>query len=155
MTLRTKDIMVTDFDLIHQDAPVSEAIDRILHGPTRKTGHKTISIMVVDDFRKLAGVVTMFDILYHLRPSFLNYGIEGTDMNWKGQLQVLIKGLKEKKVHQIMSTDVTGAEPDEHLMVLVDRMVKHRFRRLPVLDNGKPMGIVYISDVYDKLFTSF
>jgi CBS domain-containing protein len=147
--------MVTDFDVIHQDAPVSEAIDRILHGPTRKTGHKTISIMVVDDFRKLAGVVTMFDILYHLRPSFLNYGIEGTDMNWQGQLQALIKSLKEKKVHQIMSADITGAEPEEHLMVLVDRMVKHRFRRLPVLDNGKPMGIVYISDVYDKLFTSF
>lgn len=155
MTLLAKDIMVTDFDLIHQDAPVSEAIDRILHGPIRKTGQRTISIMVVDDFRELAGVVTMFDILYHLRPSFLNYGIEGADLSWQGQMQTLINNLKGKKVHQVMSTDVTGADPDEHLMVLVDRMVKHRFRRLPVLENDRPVGIVYISDIYEKLFTSF
>ncbi len=111
--------------------------------------------MVVDDFRKLTGVVTMFDILYHLRSSFLNYGIEGADLSWQGQMQILIKNLKEKKVHQVMSTDITWAEPDEHLMILVDRMVKKRFRRLPVLDNGRPVGIVYISDVYDNLFASF
>lgn len=155
MTLMAKDIMVTDFDMIHENAPVGVAIDRILHGKVRITGHKTVSIMVVDDFQKLAGVVTMFDILYHLRPTFLNYGIEGTELSWQGQMQTLINNLRGKRVHQVMSTDVTGAAPDEHLMALVDRMVKHHFRRLPVLDNDRPIGIVYISDVYDELFTSF
>ncbi len=155
MTLMAKDIMVTDFDTIYQEAPVATAIDRILHGSIRKTGHKTVSIMVVDEFQKLAGVVTMFDILYHLRPTFLNYGIEGADLSWQGQVQTLIKNLREKKVYQIMSTDVTGADPEEHLMVLVDRMVKHHFRRLPILENDRPVGIVYISDVYEELFTSF
>lgn len=153
MTLLARDIMEKEFDKIHASAPASKAIEMILNGKVRATGHKTISLIVVDGSSELAGVVTMFDILYHLRPSFLNRGISGEDLSWKGQIKDLIQELEKKKVKQIMSTNVVGAAPDEHLMVLLDRMVKNRYRRLPVLENQRPIGIVYISDVYFHLFT--
>jgi CBS-domain-containing membrane protein len=152
MTLLARDIMVKDFDKIHAEAPAGIAVDMILNGKVRATGHKTISLIVVDAFSELAGVVTMFDILYHLRPSFLNRGVSGEDMAWEGMLRDLIKQLETKKVKQIMSTNVVGASPDEHIMVLLDRMVKNRYRRLPILENHKPLGIVYISDIYFHLF---
>lgn len=154
MTLRTKDIMVTAFDKIHIEAPVEHAISMILGGKIRKSGHKTVSLMVLDDFQKLAGVITMFDILYHLRPSFLNFGIDGHELSWDGQTSTYIHELKSKKVHQVMSRNIVGTTPDEHLMAVLDRMVKNRYRRLPVLENGKPVGIVYISDIYYHLFSS-
>ena len=69
MTLQARDIMVKEFDKIHSSAPASEAIEMILNGRIRATGHKTVSLIVVDAAREMAGVVTMFDILYHLRPS--------------------------------------------------------------------------------------
>jgi CBS domain-containing protein len=144
--------MVKEFDKIHSGAPASEAIEMILHGRIRATGHKTVSLIVVDASREMAGVVTMFDILYHLRPSFLNFGFSGEDIEWKGQMRDLVNELKTKKVKQIMSTNVVWASPDEHLMVLLDRMVKNRYRRLPVLEDQKPIGIVYISDIYHHLF---
>ncbi|MBI5552417.1 MAG: CBS domain-containing protein [Desulfobacterales bacterium] len=153
MTLLARDIMVKDFDKIHSGAPASEAVEMILNGKVRATGHKTISLVVVDGAREMAGVVTMFDILYHLRPSFLNRGISGEDIDWHGQMLTLVKELKAKKVKEIMSTQVVWASADEHLMVLLDRMVKNRYRRLPVLENQKPIGIVYISDIYHHLFT--
>ncbi len=153
MTLLARDIMVRDFDKIHSGAPASEAVEMILNGKVRATGHKTISLIVVDGASEMAGVVTMFDILYHLRPSFLNRGISGEDIDWHGQMLTLVKELKAKKVKEIMSTQVVWASPDEHLMVLLDRMVKNRYRRLPVLENQKPIGIVYISDIYHHLFT--
>jgi CBS domain-containing protein len=152
MTLCAKDIMVTTFDKIHAEAPVEHAINMILNGKVRKSGHKTVSLMVHDDFQKLAGVITMFDILYHLRPSFLNYGISGHELSWEGQTGKLIKELKEKKVHQVMSRIIVGTSPDEHLMAVLDRMVKNKYRRLPVLVNDQPVGIVYISDIYCKMF---
>jgi CBS domain-containing protein len=31
-------------------------------------------------------------------------------------------------------------------------MIKNKYRRLPVLENEKPIGVVYISDIYHKLF---
>lgn len=153
MTLLARDIMVKTFDKIHADAPASLAIEMILKGKIRDTGHKTVSLIVVDQFSELAGVVTMFDILYHLRPAFLNYGIKGEDLSWNGQLETFIKELGTKKVRQVMSTNVVGASPDEHLMVLIDRMVKNKYRRLPVLENHKPTGIVYLSDVYFHVFS--
>ena len=83
MTLYAKDIMVTHFDTIHMDAPIEEAIHKISNGIVRKTGYKTISLMVVDDLNRLCGVISMFDVLYHLRPDFLNFGIDSEELKWK------------------------------------------------------------------------
>jgi len=153
MTILARDVMVRQFDKIHSNAPAGQAIEMILNGRTRETGHKTISLIVVNESSELAGVVTMFDILYHLRPSFLNFGLSGEDLSWDGQLDKFIKTLETKKVNQIMSTNVIGASPDEHLMVILDRMVKNKYRRLPVMEKHKPIGIVYIGDIYHRLFS--
>lgn len=154
MKFFAKDIMETAFDTIHKDAPVAEAIENITGGKMRNTGHKTVSLLVVNDFRKLAGVITMFDILYHLRPSFLNFGVDGDEIGfeWDAYLDHFISDLKSKRIEQIMSENVIGAKPDEHLMVVLDRMVKNKYRRLPVLEKGEPVGVVYISDIYAYLF---
>jgi predicted transcriptional regulator len=152
MTLCAKDVMVTSFDKIDENASIEKAIQMISAGKVRQTGHKTISLMVTDYSDNLVGVITMFDILYHLRPAFLNYGIDGDQLPWIGQLDTFIQELKAKKVKQVMSTDVMGASLDEHLMVLLDRMIKNKYRRLPVLENNKPIGVVYVSDIYYKLF---
>jgi CBS domain-containing protein len=93
-----------------------------------------------------------FDILYHLRPGFLNFGLDGKDVSWEGQITMCKKELIKKKVGDLMSSEVVGAFPDEHLMTILDRMVKNKYHRLPVLENDEPIGIVYISDIYFHLF---
>jgi CBS domain-containing protein len=153
MTVCAKDIMVTNFDIIHLDAPVEEAIHKISNGIVRKTGYKTDSVMVIDDFKRLCGVVTMFDVLYHLRPDFLNCGIDGTELNWEGQLEIILDKFKGKKVVDIMTHIVVGASMNDHIMVILDRMVKNKYRRLPVLQNNQPIGIVYLSDIFHRLFS--
>ncbi len=155
MPYYAKDIMETSFDVIHKDDPVETAIEKIAGGKVRTTGHKTVSLLVIDDFRKLTGVITMFDILYHLRPSFLNYGVDGDEIGfeWDAYLDRFISDLKSKRVEQIMSENVINAQADEHLMVVLDRMIKNKYRRLPVLEDGRPVGVVYISDIYQYLFT--
>ena len=153
MTLHAKDIMVANFDTIRADAPVEEAIYKISNGIVRESGYKTISLMVLDDFGKLSGVVTMFDILYHLRPDFLNFGINGEELKWEGQLKRLVESFQGKKVHHIMTRHIVGAGVNDHLMILLDRMIKNKYHRLPVLENDKPIGIVYIADIYHHLFS--
>jgi predicted transcriptional regulator len=148
-----KDIMVTEFDTIRSDEPVEKAIQMILHGKVRETGDKTASLMVLDNVMMFVGIITMADILYHLRPTFLNHGIKGEDVAWTEQFGIAMRTLKEKQVSQLMSTNIVGASIDEHLMVILDRMVKNKYHRLPVLENGKPIGIVYISDIYYHFFS--
>jgi CBS domain-containing protein len=152
MTIYAKDVMVTSFHKIHQDAPVEYAINLILSGKVRKTGHKTVSIIVVDDFGHLAGVISMYDILFHLRPNFLNLNINAGQLRWSGQVKRLVETLKEKEVKQIMSMNVMCASLDDHIMVILDQMIKNKYRRLPVLEQNKPIGVIYLSDVYYNIF---
>ncbi|WP_373501221.1 HPP family protein [Desulfococcus sp.] len=152
MTMLARDIMVTEFDKVHEHAPAGEAIHKILHGRVRESGYKSASLLVVNASHRLAGVVTIFDILYHLRPDFLNYGISGEEISWRGHLKAFVKKLEEKKVEHIMSRNIVFASPDEHIMVLLDRMVKNRYRRLPIAKDGLPIGIVYLEDIYYYLF---
>ncbi|MFH1982089.1 MAG: CBS domain-containing protein [Pseudomonadota bacterium] len=152
MTVYAKDIMVASFEKVHENAPVKEAIQLILNGKVRETGYKSISLVVVNGYKHLAGVVTMYDILYHLRPEFLNYGISADQLSWSGQLKNCIDILNDKKVKQVMSKTVVGASGDEHIMVILDRMIKHKYRRLPVLENNRPIGVIYMSDIYCRIF---
>ncbi len=154
MTIYAKDVMVASFDKIHYEAPLEEAINLILNGKVRKTGHKTISLIVVDDFGQLAGVISMYDILYHLRPDFLNLSVDAKSLLWSGQLKQFVEKLKGKKVKQIMSMNVTSASRDDHIMVILDLMIKNRYRRLPVLEQNKPIGVIYLFDVYCSIFGS-
>ncbi len=152
MSLYARNVMVTSFDRIHQDAPIDDAIRMILNGKIRRTGHKTVSLIVVDDYGQMAGVITMYDILFHLRPDFLNLSVDADTLQWKGQLKLLVESLKQKRVGQLMSTNVMSAAPDDHVMVILDRMIKNKFRRLPVLEGDRPVGVIYISDVYHSIF---
>ncbi|MBC2712135.1 MAG: CBS domain-containing protein [Desulfosarcina sp.] len=154
MTIYAKDVMVASFDKIHQDAPIEKAINLIQNGKVRETGHKTISLMVVDDYGQLTGVVSMYDILYHLRPDFLNISVDAGALLWTGQLKRLVETLKGKKVYQVMSMNVVSASLDDHIMVILDQMIKNKYRRLPILEHKKPIGIIYISDVYCNIFSS-
>lgn len=151
MTLRARDIMVHDVGTIDPNAPVENALYKISNGVDRDTGYKTESLMVVDGMQRLCGGVTMFDLLYHVRPDFLNFGIDSRQLKWKGQLNLLIGNVRGKQVHQIMTCNVVSVSADDHIMVLLGRMVKNKYRRLPVLDCDKLVGVAYLSDVYHHL----
>ena len=125
MEIYAKDVMITDVETIRDDAPIIEAVDRILHGKIRETGHKTVSLMVIDEFRKLEGVISLFDILYHFRPDFLNWGLDAVE-KWSGRLMPLLDEFKELTVEQVMSSPVVTVSPDDHLMVIIDTLVKKK-----------------------------
>jgi len=147
MRQTARDIMVTEFNTINHHASVTEAVRLIYNGKVRKTGYKTICIMVTDDFGDLVGVVSMFDILYHIRPPFLNYLGDSVQIAVP-ELEAYVNRFKELTVEQVMNAPVKYVAPDTDIMKLVDRMVKDKCRRLPVVEGGKVIGIVYLSEVY-------
>ena len=58
------------------------------------------------------------------------------------------------KVFEIMSKIQTFADPETSIEVAVQRMINHRIRRLPVLSNGKIVGIVTVTDLAKHLRTT-
>jgi CBS domain-containing protein len=52
-----------------------------------------------------------------------------------------------------MSKIQTYASPDLPVEVAVQRMVNHKIRRLPILSDGKVVGIVTVTDLAKQLRT--
>jgi len=141
------DVMVTEFDTIQENAPITEAVKLIYNGKVRETGYKTVCVMVTNDFGDLVGVVSMFDILYHLRPPILNYLGDSIHLGTQ-ELESYVKRFKGMTVGQVMNSPIKYVSPDTDIMGIVDRMVKDKCRRLPVVEDSKVVGIVYLTDIY-------
>lgn len=57
-------------------------------------------------------------------------------------------------VSEIMSKILTTADPDTPIEVAVQRMVNHKIRRLPIIDSGKIVGIITVTDLAKHLRTT-
>lgn len=85
------------------------------------------AVLVVDADNELAGILSERDI---------------------------IRGLSEKgpailhsAVQDIMTRRVVTCRPEDSVAVLMTRMTEGRFRHLPVVDNGRLVGMISIGDV--------
>jgi CBS domain-containing protein len=63
------------------------------------------------------------------------------------EIKKAIEGVKIKPVRDIMKKTIRSISPDESLEEGSHRMVKYKVNRLPVIDNGKLVGIVARSDI--------
>ncbi len=58
------------------------------------------------------------------------------------------------KVAEIMSKILTTADPETPIEVAVQRMVNHKIRRLPIMERGKIVGIITVTDLAKHLRTT-
>jgi CBS domain-containing protein len=70
--------------------------------------------------------------------------------------KICIKELQisKVKIKDIMSKLRTFADPETPIEVAVQRMVNHKIRRLPILENGKLVGIITVTDLAKHLRTT-
>jgi CBS domain-containing protein len=70
--------------------------------------------------------------------------------------KVCAKGLdiSQVNVEDIMSKILTTAEPETPIEVAVQRMVNHKIRRLPIIERGKIVGIITVTDLAKHLRTT-
>jgi len=58
------------------------------------------------------------------------------------------------KISDIMSSVLTTADPETPIEVAVQRMINHKIRRLPIMENGKIVGIITVTDLAKHLRTT-
>jgi len=76
----------------------------------------------------------------------------GDSVSFENQeLESYIRRFKGLTVEQVMSSPVRYVGADDDLMMIIDRMVKEKCRRLPVVDNSAVIGVVYLPEVYGHL----
>lgn len=55
--------------------------------------------------------------------------------------------LEDTQVDQVMTKNILVVTPERSLDDAMSIMTEHRFRHLPIIENGKPVGIISIGDL--------
>lgn len=85
------------------------------------------AVVISDDAVSIAGILSERDIVREL-------GLHGV-------------ACMEKLVDEVMTRDVYGCAPSDHADLVLQTMTTKRFRHLPVMENGKMIGLISIGDV--------
>ena len=128
--LKAKDIMQSSLITAKEDTPVIETINIL--GQNKITG-----LPVVDDDMNLLGLVSEKDIMsiaYHVLSD------------------VIGNAMDSKKIGDIMTEDVVSFRLDDNLADICQCFMNKPFRRVPVLDNGKLVGIISRKDIISHAF---
>jgi CBS domain-containing protein len=150
MKSKAKDIMTDNFRTLNSDIPISQAV-RKCKKASEEDGRKVFGMMVTDDTGKLAGMISMYDILLFIRPKHIHIWGMMEDIDVDGLVNTTCERAKSILVGDIMTTDLVTVAPDTHLMVILEIMIKKHIRRIPVIEDNKAVGIVYISDLFYHL----
>lgn len=143
-------IMTTDFPSLFPETPLTEAI-RLFRESFRQSGRRLFGIMVTDKNRRLVGILSMYDILLYVRPKHIQVWGAMEDLDVVSLIDSAVSRLKSILVGDIMTLDVITVGPHVDLLVVLDIMIKKHVRRLPVVEEQRIIGIVYISDLFTHL----
>ncbi len=150
MKTTAADIMTTDFSTLLPQMPVIDAI-RIFQESFNKQGRRLFGMIVSDEEQHLVGMLSMYDILLYLRPKHIHVWGSMEDLEIAGVIDAAGSRIKSILVGDIMTPDVVTVGPNANLMMVLDTMIKKHVRRLPVVEEQRIIGIVYISDLFSQL----
>ena len=147
MGVTARDIMEKEFVTVRPDTPILEAV-KVFGEASRKLERRVFGMMVTDAAGRLIGMISMYDILLMMRPKHIHIWGEMSDIDITGFLEEARRHARSILVGDVMSTEVVSVTPDTHLLLIVDIMVRKHVRRIPVVEGGKVLGLVHISDLF-------
>ena len=146
-----KDIMTTPVITILPDADVTEAarllLDKQING-----------LPVVDALDNLVGILCQSDLVHMQKslpiPSLFTLWDGFVPLSSAALIETEVKRIAASKVSQAMTTKIVTIPPDMGLDEIAALMVDKKFHTLPVVENGRLIGIVGKKDILKTLIPS-
>ena len=123
--LTARDIMTENVVTIQPTCSVRDAIDLLIR-------EQISGLPVVNERERLVGIVTEFALL----------AVAYDDT------------ITRDEVSRHMTTDVLTVDVNDPVRKIADLFIVHRVRRVPVMDNGRIMGLISRRDVLTALHTA-
>jgi CBS domain-containing protein len=120
--LKAKDIMTKNVITVNRNAPIYDAITTLVE-------HHVTGLPVVDDNMTMVGIISEKDMLKKL------YDVED----------------KTGKVDNFMTRSVVAFDQEDSIMEICNCFVNNMFRRVPILDHGKVVGIISRADIINYM----
>jgi CBS domain-containing protein len=150
MLAKARDVMTRQFSALRPQMTVMEAI-RQFKAAGAEERHTIFGMVVIDDSGRLAGMLSMYDILPLLRPPSIPKWESMDDQEVDALMSITCDRIKSTRVREIMTPDVITITPDTHAVRALDIMIRRHIRRIPVVEDQQMVGMVYISAIFDHL----
>jgi CBS domain-containing protein len=146
--------LVTARDLMTRDVAVAHPETSLLEAVTLMAKRRISGMPVVDDAGHLVGMLSEGDLLRwreghtEQQTHWLEMLAEGTDLAGE-----FIDGIREQrhKVKSVMAQGVTTVTDDTPAREIAGLMCDKNIKRVPVMRDGKMVGIVARSDLVSEL----
>ena len=110
------------------------------------------SVPVIEDDGRLVGIVTLRDVLLPLYPNYGDYIHDNVHSRDFVEMEEGYPEVLGKKVEEVMSVNPMTVSPSDPVLQAASYMGLKNFRRIPVVERGKLVGIVSVGDVNRGLF---
>ncbi len=101
--------------------------DKTAHDAMQLMADKKIGALLVEENGKMVGIIS--------------------ERDYPGKAKALHKPLQDVLVKEIMSSHVVHVSPDDTIEHCMELVTKNNVRHLPVLKDGKILGIISIGDL--------
>jgi CBS domain-containing protein len=105
----------------------------------------------VEEDGKLTGIIAEKDVLHRMFPTLEDFKDMMAAPDYDGMM-FQYKDVVNLQVSDVMSSNVITVSPDMHIMKAATVMVRHKFRRIPVADGGKLVGMLSLGDIHKAIF---
>jgi len=109
---------------------------------------------IVDKKGKVIGVLSEKDIFYKLFPSEKKFYKDIEYYTNYKNIEKEVPRITKLKAKDFMSKTIVSVSSEDHVLTACSLLLIHEVRRLPVIDNGKLVGIVTTHDLYRNFLKS-
>jgi CBS domain-containing protein len=143
--MRVHDVMSTGIVTALKSDTVRSVVVKMMH---RNCG----AIPVVEGDSRLIGMVTLRDVLLPLYPNYGDYIHDNVHSRDFVEMEAGYQEVLGKKVEEIMTSNPLTVAPDAPILEAASYMGLKNFRRIPVVDRQKLVGMLSIGDINRGLF---
>lgn len=141
--MKAEDVMVRDVVTVAPDSSVADAIKLLGE-------HDVSALPVVDADDTLVGILSEADLLErgelgHPHPWWIETLMPASELANE------FAKAHGKKVEEVMSTDLVTATEDTPVSEIAALLERHRIKRVPIVDDGKLVGVVSRSNLIQAL----
>ncbi len=143
--MRVQDVMTTGVVTAHRTDTVRSVVVKML-------GRHYGAIPVVEGDGFLVGMVSVRDVLLPLYPNYGDYIHDNVHSRDFLEMEEGYPEVLTKKVEEVMSGNPLTVSPQDAVLQAASYMGLKNFRRIPVVDRGRLVGMVSIGDINRGLF---
>ena len=110
------------------------------------------AIPVIDEEDNLVGLVSVRDVMIPLYPKYGDYVHDNVHSRDFVEMEEGYPSVLKKNVEEVMSQNPLTVSPDDPILEAASYMGLKNFRRIPVADGRKLVGMVSIGDINRGLF---